>query len=78
MFVFKLPTMSVISYIIFSPVPLPFRTENFGERNLKYHIQIMGELIERDKNRPSVIAWSVANEPKSDTDYSENYFRCDF
>ena len=34
----------------------------------------MEELINRDKNRPSVIAWSVANEPKSHEQSAKNYF----
>ena len=38
----------------------------------------MTELVSRDKNRPSVIAWSVANEPKSDTDYAADYFQYGF
>ena len=28
------------------------------------HQQAMKELIARDKNRPSVVMWSVANEPR--------------
>jgi beta-glucuronidase len=29
----------------------------------------------RDKNHPSVVIWSIANEPESDTEGAENYFR---
>ncbi len=35
----------------------------------------MEELLKRDKNRPSVIAWSIANEPVSDHPNAEDYFK---
>lgn len=39
------------------------------------HIAVMQELVRRDKNRPSVIMWSVGNEPKSNQEAAGNYFR---
>ena len=33
------------------------------------------ELVARDKNRPSVVLWSIANEPESDTEGAERYFK---
>ncbi len=39
------------------------------------HAQAIRELIARDKNHPSVVLWSIANEPESDTEGAENYFR---
>ena len=33
------------------------------------------ELIARDKNHPSVVLWSIANEPESETEAAEDYFR---
>ena len=35
----------------------------------------MRELVARDKNRPSVIMWSVANEPASSDPQADHYFR---
>lgn len=32
------------------------------------------ELIERDKNHPSVVMWSIANEPDSDSEGAKEYF----
>ena len=29
------------------------------------HLKSLKELVDRDKNRPSVVMWSVGNEPKS-------------
>ena len=37
-------------------------------------LQVMEELVNRDKNRPSVIAWSIANEPVSNDPKCEEYF----
>lgn len=42
---------------------------------MKKHISVMNELVRRDKNRPSVIMWSVGNEPKSSQDAAEKYFK---
>ena len=47
----------------------------FDDELLKNHKEVMRELISRDKNRPSVIAWSIANEPKSFEVSAENYFQ---
>ena len=48
-------------------------TANDGTREV--HAQAIRELIARDKNHPSVVLWSIANEPESDTEGAENYFR---
>jgi beta-glucuronidase len=34
----------------------------------------MGEMVARDKNRASVVMWSVANEPKSEVPEARPYF----
>ncbi|CAG7834532.1 unnamed protein product, partial [Allacma fusca] len=47
----------------------------FESRLLANHKQQMKELIQRDKNRASVVMWSVSNEPKSDKNESESYFK---
>ena len=38
------------------------------------HRQAIAELIARDKNHPCVVAWSIANEPESDTQAARAYF----
>lgn len=38
------------------------------------HAQHLRELIGRDKNHPSVVLWSIANEPESHTPESVEYF----
>ncbi|KAK3859234.1 hypothetical protein Pcinc_034635 [Petrolisthes cinctipes] len=46
----------------------------FDEALMNKHISVMQELVQRDKNRPSVIMWSVGNEPKSNQAPALNYF----
>ena len=38
------------------------------------HEQAIKELVERDKNHPSVVMWSIANEPDSDSEGAKEYF----
>ena len=45
-----------------------------GPLNLLHHKEVMWELVRRDKNRPSVIIWSVANEPASNAIGADDYF----
>ncbi|XP_063417057.1 beta-glucuronidase-like isoform X2 [Mytilus trossulus] len=48
---------------------------NYGNKTLTLHLQAMRELVSRDKNRPAVIAWSLANEPNSRLSISGPYFQ---
>jgi len=47
---------------------------NLEKDNLDHHNEVMAELIRRDKNRPAVVMWSVANEPCSDKPAAVKYF----
>ena len=42
---------------------------------LKSHLMAVEEMIARDKNHPSVIAWSLLNEPESTDENSVPYFK---
>lgn len=55
------------------PTPT-FAEENFGGETKNVHAQHLRELIARDKNHPSVVMWSIANEPASNEDGSREYF----
>jgi len=55
-------------YVTFSP-------DTVNDATREVHAQAIRELIARDKNHPSVVLWSIANEPESDTEGAENYFR---
>jgi len=52
-----------------------FSPETVNDVTQEVHAQAIRELIARDKNHPSVVIWSIANEPESDTEGAENYFR---
>ena len=49
--------------------------ENFRNDTLHHHLDVMAELVRRDKNRPSVVMWSVANEPASGDSAAGPYFK---
>ncbi|XP_057653720.1 beta-glucuronidase-like [Diorhabda carinulata] len=50
-------------------------TEIFTDTLLAKHKISLTELIKRDKNRPSVIIWSAANEPRTAQPAAKNYFK---
>jgi beta-glucuronidase len=55
------------SYTTFSP-------DTINEASREVHAQAIRELVARDKNHPSVVLWSIANEPESDTEAARDYF----
>jgi beta-glucuronidase len=52
-----------------------FSPDTVNDRTREVHAQVIRELVARDKNHPSVVLWSIANEPESDTEAAEAYFR---
>lgn len=40
-----------------------------------HHQQVIQDLIDRDKNHPSVVMWSIANEPASNEEGAYDYFK---
>jgi beta-glucuronidase len=52
-----------------------FSPETINDESRQVHAQAIRELVARDRNRPSVVLWSIANEPESDTEGAEAYFR---
>ncbi|MGP9746567.1 beta-glucuronidase [Brachybacterium sp. AOP29-B2-41] len=55
--------------------PFPTFSEQFAnERTHAAHMQHLRELIERDRNHPSVVMWSIANEPASNEEGALEYF----
>lgn len=51
-----------------------FSPETFNHETQAAHAQHIRELIARDKNHPSVVMWSIANEPASNEDGAREYF----
>jgi beta-glucuronidase len=51
-----------------------YSEETIGTATQLVHTRAIDELIARDKNHPSVVLWSLANEPESHTDAGRAYF----
>ncbi|GAB3561548.1 beta-glucuronidase [Amycolatopsis endophytica] len=51
-----------------------FSEETISDATRRTHLQAIRELVARDKNHPSVVLWSIANEPESHTEESKKYF----
>ena len=66
----------VLSVALLSGIePFFYFSSNFDQPLLDAHLQTLKELIQRDKNRPAVIMWSIGNEPQSQKQVSANYFK---
>ncbi|PRY57165.1 beta-glucuronidase [Glycomyces artemisiae] len=51
-----------------------FGEDGFGKATREAHAQAIRELIQRDKNHPSVVMWCITNEPASFEDGARDYF----
>uniref|UniRef100_A0A182QNR6 Beta-glucuronidase n=1 Tax=Anopheles farauti TaxID=69004 RepID=A0A182QNR6_9DIPT len=49
-------------------------TENYSQILLQKHKSSIEQLIHRDRNHPSVVMWSIANEPRTGKMESDAYF----
>ncbi|XP_031835054.1 beta-glucuronidase [Nomia melanderi] len=63
-----------LGYLIIDECP-SVDTENFSPILLARHKDSLSELIRRDKNRPSVIMWSISNEPRTQLPEAGEYFK---
>jgi len=51
-----------------------FSPDTIDDVTREAHRQVIAEMIARDKNHPCVVAWSIANEPESNTPAARDYF----
>ena len=51
-----------------------FSPDTIDDAAREVHAQAIRELIARDRNHPSVVLWSIANEPEAHTDAAVAYF----
>ncbi|XP_036134909.1 beta-glucuronidase isoform X2 [Molossus molossus] len=49
--------------------------QSYNNESLQHHLEVMEELVRRDKNHPAVVMWSVANEPASSLKPAGYYFK---
>jgi beta-glucuronidase len=66
--------LAIVSGLTGAPPRPTFSPETFGDDTRTAHAQAITELIARDKNHPSVVMWSLANEPASNEDGAREYF----
>ena len=66
-----------LGFLVIDEIPAVglFFAEAGLERRMELCQQYLRELIERDKNHPSVIMWSIANEPHSNRPAAKPFFR---
>jgi beta-glucuronidase len=67
--------LAMTAGILRQEFPPTFSVETIGDAARETHARAIRELVARDKNHPSVVLWSIANEPESDTEAAEEYFR---
>lgn len=58
-----------------NPAEPTYSEQRISSRTLAHHLQVMQELVARDKNHPSVVMWCVANEPIVNEPAAGDYFR---
>lgn len=51
------------------------KAEDGGIRTFEHHMDVMRDLIARDKNRACVVMWSIANEADSGSEGAYEYFK---
>ncbi|MBW9095660.1 beta-glucuronidase [Microbacterium jejuense] len=65
---------SVVSGFLGGPTVPTFGPDSVNDQTQAAHAQAIRELIARDKNHPSVVMWSIANEPDTAVDEARAYF----
>ncbi len=67
--------LGLMAGILRRQFPPTFSPDTIDDAAREVHAQAIRELVARDKNHPSVVLWSIANEPESDTDAAVAYFQ---
>ena len=60
--------------VISETTAVGLKEQSLVNETLQRHLKVTAELIQRDKNRPSVVMWSLANEPDSFSKRAVPYF----
>lgn len=66
--------LGLIGGITGAPSLKTWSPETIGDAAQAAHAQVLSELVARDKNHPSVVMWSITNEPASNEEGAREYF----
>jgi beta-glucuronidase len=66
--------LGLIGGITGAPKLATWSPETIGDAAQAAHAQVLRELVARDKNHPSVVMWSITNEPASNEEGAREYF----
>lgn len=66
--------LGIIGGITGGPTSKTWSPETLNDKTRDAHAQVIRELVARDKNHPSVVMWSVTNEPASNEEGAREYF----
>ncbi|MFH5823567.1 beta-glucuronidase [Georgenia sp. AZ-5] len=66
---------AAVAQVLGTRIDKVFSPEAVSHKTREAHAAAIRELIQRDKNRPAVVLWSISNEPESHTPESEEYFQ---
>lgn len=66
--------LGLIGGITGAPKLSTWSPETIGDAAQAAHAQVLRELVARDKNHPSVVMWSITNEPASNEEGAREYF----
>ncbi len=65
---------SIVGGFFGGPVLPTYGPDSVNDQTQAAHAQAIRELVARDKNHPSVVLWSIANEPETGVDEARDYF----
>lgn len=60
--------------VVIAEAPAVGLNDNSYDKVFEYHKQVLSDMIKRDKNHPSIVMWSIANEPDSLSERAYDYF----
>ena len=60
--------------VVIAETPAVGLNNNSYDKISEYHKQVLSDMIKRDKNHPSIVMWSLANEPDSVSEKAYGYF----
>lgn len=63
------------NFFVVSPSVRIIYYSNYNQALLDKHKSSMEQLIHRDRNHPSVIMWSIANEPRTSPFQADSHFQ---